>query len=97
LSALEALNHNWIQEQTGCDNRSQEIMHTSERSGTFKKFIGMQKLKKAALGYIATNLSPIEVGYLGDIFRKIDTDGDGRMTLQEIDSALMRGTFKSLF
>lgn len=57
----------------------------------------MQKLKKAALGYIATNLSPIEVGYLGDIFRKIDTDGDGRMTLQEIDSALMRGTFKSLF
>ena len=93
LTALEALNHNWIQEQTGGDNQSQEILHTSERSGTFKKFIGMQKLKKAALGYIATNLSPVEVGHLGDIFKKIDTDGDGRMTLQEIDRALMRGAF----
>lgn len=93
LTASEALNHTWIQEQMRCEKVGREIIHTSERSGTFKKFIGMQKLKKAALGYIATNLSPAEVGYLGDIFRKIDTDGDGRMSLQEIDMALMRGTF----
>lgn len=93
LTASEALNHTWIQEQMRCEKVGREIIHTSERSGTFKKFIGMQKLKKAALGYIATNLSPAEVGYLGDIFRKIDTDGDGRMSLQEIDMALMREDF----
>ena len=87
--AQEALQHEWIKSQSSC---IEEVKHDSGRCGTFKKFMGLQKLKKAALGYIATNLTQAEVGNLGEIFKKIDKDGDGSMTLKEIEDALQQGT-----
>lgn len=51
----------------------------------------MQKLKKAALGYIAANLSETEVGSLGDIFHSLDKDNDGFLTLSDLDSAISKG------
>eukprot|EP00555_Chaetoceros_dichaeta_P009226 CAMPEP_0198260318 /NCGR_PEP_ID=MMETSP1447-20131203/9325_1 /TAXON_ID=420782 /ORGANISM="Chaetoceros dichaeta, Strain CCMP1751" /LENGTH=645 /DNA_ID=CAMNT_0043947949 /DNA_START=301 /DNA_END=2238 /DNA_ORIENTATION=+ len=88
--ADQALNHKWIKTQ---DSSLETVNHDSRQSETFKKFMGLQKLKKAALGYIATNLTQAEVGDLGDIFKKIDKDGDGSMTLKEIDDALQREDF----
>ena len=53
----------------------------------------MQKLKKAALVLIAGNLTQAEVGDLGEMFRRIDKEGDGVMTLTELDDAMSRGKF----
>jgi calcium-dependent protein kinase len=53
----------------------------------------MKKLRKAALVVIASNLTQEEVGSLGDIFRRIDKDGDGVMTLTELDDAISRGEY----
>ena len=50
--------------------------------------MGMEKLKKASLYYIASHLSKSEVGELEQIFMEIDQNGDGRISLQELDSAL---------
>lgn len=88
--ADQALNHLWIKTQ---HSSQEEVKHDSGRCGTFKKFMGLQKLKKAALGYIATSLTQAEVGNLGDIFKKIDRDGTGSLTLKEIDDALQHEDF----
>ena len=53
----------------------------------------MKKLKKHALGYIASNLTQEQVGYLGEIFQRIDEGGDGVLTLNELDQAIEKGSF----
>jgi len=57
----------------------------------------MQKLKKAALTYIATNVTSDEITALKDVFQKIDVNGDGTVTLQELDKCLENGTFLAVF
>lgn len=92
LTASQALKHKWIKEQTE-ENQPQrsKVHHGSAKSVTFQKFLGMQKLKKAALAHIATHLTQAEMGELGGIFRKVDMDGNGVITLQELDDALAHG------
>lgn len=67
------------------------LLRNTDRGTTFQKFLAMQKLKKAALLAIASNLTQAEVGSLGDIFCRIDQSGDGVMTLTELDDAISRG------
>lgn len=50
--------------------------------------MGLNKLKKAALGYIATNLTEKEVGCLAEMFERLDTDGSGKLTLATFEEAL---------
>ena len=61
----------------------------------FKKYLGMNKLKKAALAHIATHLTHKEVGALEEMFRAIDKDGDGTLTVNELQDALRSGNFSS--
>ena len=65
----------------------------SDKSNTFKKFLGMQKLKKVALAHIATHLTQLEVGELGDTFRKMDRDNNGVIALRDVDDALRANQF----
>lgn len=90
------MKHKWIKGQltTKIDPRCRaSVTHDSNRGVTFKRYMAMQKLKKEALAYIASNLTQEEVGTLEDIFRNIDKDGDGTMTLQDLNDALARGKF----
>eukprot|EP00980_Cylindrotheca_fusiformis_P027545 scaffold21033_cov168-Cylindrotheca_fusiformis.AAC.2 len=93
-TAAQAMNHNWIvmhldEGQSKANEPS--LLRNTDRSTTFQKFLAMQKLKKAALVAIASNLTQAEVGSLGDIFRRIDQTGDGVMTLTELDDAISQG------
>lgn len=54
----------------------------------------MNKLKKAALGYIAANLTQAEVGALEEIFKAMDKNQDGHIMLNELDEAIAQGNFK---
>mmetsp|Transcript_36250 Transcript_36250/g.53154 ORF Transcript_36250/g.53154 Transcript_36250/m.53154 type:complete len:560 (-) Transcript_36250:497-2176(-) len=91
LVASEALAHKWIIDKS--ELSSVPVSHINDRSSNFKKDMGMKKLKKAALVHIATHLTPSEVGSLGDIFRQIDVNKDGNLTLEELDHALESGNF----
>ena len=89
------MKHKWLKEQLQVDDdvnmldsSRKSVSHSSNRGITFKKFLAMQKLKKAALATIASNLTQKEIGTLHDIFKHIDRDGDGTMTLQDLDEAL---------
>jgi len=67
----------------------------STRTGEFTTYLAMKKLRKAALGYIATNLTRDEVGKLEEIFQAMDTNGDGQITLTEVDDAIAQGNFNA--
>lgn len=84
------MNHKWIQSFI-THKRSSIVRPNRRRSLVYQNYIAMQKLKKAILGYIATNLTPAEIGNLEDLFRQIDKNGDGQMTLEELDEALSSG------
>lgn len=94
LTASQAMQHKWILDFSSDGNSTpQRIIHSRRRSQVFNSYMGMQKLRKAALGYIATHLTPIEVGNLGDIFESIDSDKDGSMSLKDLDEALTSKNF----
>jgi len=50
--------------------------------------MGMNKLKKVALGYIATHLTEKEVKVLTDMFERLDKNGDGTLTLEQLEKEL---------
>eukprot|EP00538_Stauroneis_constricta_P000562 CAMPEP_0119570136 /NCGR_PEP_ID=MMETSP1352-20130426/43459_1 /TAXON_ID=265584 /ORGANISM="Stauroneis constricta, Strain CCMP1120" /LENGTH=556 /DNA_ID=CAMNT_0007619801 /DNA_START=741 /DNA_END=2411 /DNA_ORIENTATION=+ len=95
-TAAEAMEHKWIKTyaDTGkSSSKRSSVVTYNARSTTFQKFMAIQKLKKAALVVIATNLTEDQVGSLGDIFKQIDKSGDGRMTLTDLDNAISQGEF----
>jgi len=91
LTAAQALKHKWIREKSTYSH--QRVTHRSRRSVTFTKFMGMKKLKKASLAFIAQHLTKAEVGVLGDIFHDLDSHKSGFITLHELDDALKNGNF----
>ncbi|KAL7578727.1 hypothetical protein ACA910_015961 [Epithemia clementina (nom. ined.)] len=94
-TAAKALLHKWLKEQLGLTKvlRTSGISHRSTRTGEFTKYLAMKKLKKAALGYIASSLTQAEVGELEKIFKDMDQNGDGRITLIDLDEAIEKGKF----
>lgn len=98
LSAAAALEHRWIKEMTGVVKKGYRPGRPSivfaSRSTAFMKYRDMQKLKKAALTYLAANATNDDITNLKSIFKKIDVDSDGTITLQELDICLKDAHFK---
>eukprot|EP00804_Cyclotella_cryptica_P026798 CCRYP_007984-RA/>CCRYP_007984-RA protein AED:0.09 eAED:0.09 QI:520/1/1/1/0.66/0.75/4/462/534 len=95
-TAAQALNHPWIQEMTMSARSRRNLRPSiifSKKSITFKKYRGMQKLQKAALAWIATHVTNDEVSQLRDVFRKIDKNNDGTITLKELDECIEHAHF----
>lgn len=53
-----------------------------------ERFVGMNKLKRCALKVMADSLTQEEIGELGELFRQIDTDGSGTLSITELEQAL---------
>ena len=88
------MQHKWILEfasESATDDS--RVRHGRRRSQLFMSYMGMQKLKKAALGYIATHLSPAEIENLGQVFKSIEQENDGSMSLKDLDQALTTKNF----
>jgi Ca2+-binding EF-hand superfamily protein len=103
-TAAVAMKHRWFKEQLGVDadpvkkgadqsSRQESLLHAGPKTGKFTKYLALQKLKKAAFGYIASNLTHAEVGALEDQFRSIDRNKDGYITLTELEESIAQGTF----
>lgn len=95
-TAAKALKHQWIGEQLGIEDNPRpraSITHTSTRTGAFTNYLAVKKLKKAALGYIASNLTHEEVGTLEGIFNSMSKNANGIITLEELDEAIAKGNF----
>jgi len=81
LTAEQSLKHPWLTGSAPDENRSDSIM------SRLKKFNGENKLKQAALGLIANQLTGEEIEELRQVFKKIDADGNGVITLDELNAA----------
>jgi len=92
-TASGAMDHPWIIEHAptkATEDRKKILSRQSVRGSVFQKYLGMQKLKKAALVTIAKNLSHEDIGTLEDVFQQVDTRGNGRMSLIDIHDSIIR-------
>jgi calcium-dependent protein kinase len=56
--------------------------------GSLKNFCSYSKLKKLAVTLIATQLQEKDILELGNLFKQIDKNGDGMLSLEELKHAL---------
>jgi len=81
-SAQEALSHQWITElsQISVDTNVAQTALTN-----LKGFSADQKLKQATFAFIATQLlSKAEKEQLAKVFKEIDVNGDGKLSMEEV-------------
>eukprot|EP00931_Biecheleriopsis_adriatica_P114755 TRINITY_DN90667_c0_g1_i1.p1 TRINITY_DN90667_c0_g1~~TRINITY_DN90667_c0_g1_i1.p1 ORF type:complete len:544 (+),score=126.29 TRINITY_DN90667_c0_g1_i1:69-1700(+) len=84
-SALEALQHKWVQRFVD----SIESKEGKEASESMKRFTcEKSRLVKATLGVIATQLSREALEDLEKTFTRMDRNGDGSLTAEELEQAL---------
>ncbi len=100
LMAAQALLHPWILSLTdneAAPRRRQSSIAVASRSLAFLKYRDMQKLKKAALAYLATNATNDDITLLKDVFAEIDVGNVGTITLKQLDECLKNGELTGLY
>lgn len=96
LTAKQALNHPWITQGTRSFCRSDLLQRrNSVKANLYSNYMAVNKLKKAVLGYVATQMTKEELADLRQIFDDIDTNNDGYITLKELDEALICGNYSA--
>ena len=80
----EAINHRWIKNLSQISKKDLGDLHIKQ----LRNFAGSQALKKAMLEAIATQLSSKEIGALTDAFKKMDENGDGKLSFAEFKEGL---------
>ncbi|KAK4792255.1 hypothetical protein SAY86_022690 [Trapa natans] len=84
LTAHEVLSHPWVQIEGVAPDKPID----SEVLSRLKQFSAMNKLKKMAIRVIAESLSDEEIAGLKEMFKMIDTDNSGQITLEELKIGL---------
>ncbi|MFS7908483.1 putative protein kinase CAMK-CDPK family [Helianthus anomalus] len=84
LTAPEVLRHPWVQ----ADGVAPDKPLDSAVLSRLKQFSAMNKIKKIAIRVIAENLSEEEIAGLKNMFKMIDADGSGQITLEELKKGL---------
>ncbi|EYU35947.1 hypothetical protein ABFS82_14G222300 [Erythranthe guttata] len=86
LTASQVLSHPWIKE----DGEAPDTPLDNAVLNRLKQFRAMNKFKKVALRVIAGCLSEEEIMGLKEMFRGMDTDSSGTITLEELKQGLSK-------
>ncbi|XP_057433042.1 calcium-dependent protein kinase 17-like [Lotus japonicus] len=86
LTAQEVLNHPWIME----DGEAPDKPLDNAVLNRLKQFRAMNQFKKVALRVIAGCLSEEEIMGLKEMFRGMDTDNSGTITIEELKQGLAK-------
>ncbi|KAI3414639.1 uncharacterized protein J3R85_016055 [Psidium guajava] len=86
LTAFQVLSHPWIKE----DGEAPDTPLDNAVLNRLKQFRAMNKFKKAALRVIAGCLSEEEIMGLKEMFKGMDTDNSGTITLEELKQGLSK-------
>lgn len=84
LKAGEILNHPWMTVKT--DKKDDKPLKLNYQ--VLRNFRSAEKLKKVALTFIASQMSESEIGELASMFHKLDKNGDGVLTFEEMQAGL---------
>jgi len=91
-SAQEVLNHTWVNNLAPLSTECVLSLNTE----TLRNYTNTNKLKKAALTFIASRLKDEEVKQLKEIFNALDTNKDGTLTLEEVKNGVAKLDDKDL-
>lgn len=61
-----------------------------------RRFVGMSKLKKVALNVIAQQLTEAEIGHLRGVFERLDAEGNGVISVNELEQVVQQEGLGSL-
>lgn len=86
LTAHEVLCHPWVK----ADGVAPDKPLDSAVLSRLNQFSAMNRLKKIAIRVIAESLSEEEIAGLKEMFKMIDTDNSGQITLEELKHGLER-------
>ncbi|XP_065877895.1 calcium-dependent protein kinase 17-like [Euphorbia lathyris] len=86
LTAIQVLSHPWIKE----DGEAPDTPLDCAVLSRLKQFKAMNKFKKVALRVIAGCLSEEEIMGLKEMFKGIDSDNSGTITLEELKHGLAK-------
>ncbi|RCV17139.1 hypothetical protein SETIT_3G195400v2 [Setaria italica] len=86
ISAHDVLNHPWIKE----DGEAPDTPLDNAVLGRLKQFRAMNQFKKAALRVIAGCLSEEEIRGLKEMFKSMDSDNSGTITVDELRRGLAK-------
>ncbi|KAE8099194.1 hypothetical protein FH972_017196 [Carpinus fangiana] len=84
LTAKQVLEHPWLQNAKKAPN----VPLGDVVKSRLKQFSMMNRFKRKALRVIAEFLSTEEVGDIKEMFKKIDTDNDGIVSIEELKAGL---------
>eukprot|EP00933_Yihiella_yeosuensis_P034131 TRINITY_DN27667_c0_g1_i1.p1 TRINITY_DN27667_c0_g1~~TRINITY_DN27667_c0_g1_i1.p1 ORF type:complete len:498 (+),score=94.47 TRINITY_DN27667_c0_g1_i1:94-1587(+) len=88
FTANQALQHVWIKERAP---RAAKQPLTKDFVSHLRQFRTTNKFKRAALQVIATQLSEEKIANLRKLFLSLDANGDGMLTVKEIQDGLKDG------
>lgn len=86
MTAGEALEHDWIT----CGDIRSSMPFYMEFHDALEEYVRSVMLKKAALMYIATRLSHVELNTLNEIFIQMDINHDGVLSKLELEQGARR-------
>ena len=87
LTAEQVLNETWVKDNAP---RSSKNILPMKKVG-FKAYANSNKLRKAVLTYIASRLSEEEIKKIKEVFQSIDSDHNGKLSLEEMKKAFSKG------
>lgn len=93
FTAEQALNHEWIKNKAP---KAAAVSLEGNFVSNLQGFRSTNKLKKAALHVIATQLSETEIKALREIFSAMDVNGDGSVTVQELRQGIEKAGLKEI-
>lgn len=88
LTASEALQHRWLVSHTHESTAATKKIINKLNVGNFKQFQKSEKIKQVALMAIAVQSDPNDIQELKEIFQALDRDGNGSISLEELQHGL---------
>lgn len=86
LTSEEAYNHPWIQRQK--NKEFGEIHVDKQVFSNMENYMNSVQLKRTALSYMASRIPEDQIILLRQNFTKIDKNGDGQLTIEELVDGL---------
>jgi calcium-dependent protein kinase len=92
-TAEQALNHIWVRNKAP---KSANVALQATLVDNLRGFRSQNKLKKAALHVIASQLGESQIKALREVFMQLDNNGDGLLTAQEMKEGLKQAGLKDV-
>jgi len=93
FTAGRALHDVWIER---CAPKAKDFEPQSDLVDNLRQFMNTNKLKKAAIHIIASQLGEKQIKGLRDLFIELDTNGDGLLSRQELKEGLEKVVVKEV-